>query len=476
MAIDAGASSTPATAASSHGDRQAPRDVSAFLAGVPHDPWQPVRLAAMAGVAVTYLWWSRTQGLVTDRISATVAVGVFVVAAFVGHPWRRWGQVAVDAVAYALLWFAYESSRGIADGLGMPLQLHAMRSADGLLFLGTQPTEWTQQAWLEPGVIHWYDLLLSFVYYTHFVVPVIAVAAVWAVSRTMWLRYLRRLATVIGVACMTFVVLPTVPPWMASDERFGFGVGERLIRHTRRGIVELGFGGFAHDWGVALDWSNAVAAMPSLHAAFSLFVVVFVAPLVPRRVRVLLWAYPITMAVALVYFAEHWVIDVLAGWLLVAASFAVWARIEARWRRRDVDTATAALPALGTLASPTGRTDAVRDPIVVALDQSYLSAIVDTAVPGHDAALAHYRGLLERHLADRIRLVARADHLATSDVGPHRGLLAPVAAVHVAGQYRRQAARRQRDHRVATGADASPPDALTLVTARRAGARELYVV
>ncbi len=450
-----------------------------LLARVPHDPWYPVRVTAMATSALAAMWWTRTQGLVTDRISATVAVGLFLLGAFVGKPWRRWAQVVTGVLLYALMWFVYESTRGAADQLGMPYQMGAFRGIDGALFLGAQPTEVLQRAWYTPGEVGSHDQLLSLVYYSHFVVPVVALAAVWAAGHTIWVRYLRRFATVTLVACAVFVILPTVPPWMASDPRFGWGAGEPLVRHVRRGIVELGFGGFAHDWGVALDWSNAVAAMPSLHAAFSLFVVVFVAPMVRRRwVRVALFAYPLAMGVALVYFAEHWVVDVVAGWVLTAASFAAWARIERRARERRVSRACAVWPDLPVQQEVATRTS--RSPERVLLDRLFLTALVDPAQPAHDAARHEYVELLRRYLADEVCLVARRDHLAALDAGargpaagpdPTAALLAPVQSVVVAGQYRRQAARLdpQRFAPASPGAD----DRLTLVTARREGARHV---
>ena len=40
-------------------------------------------------------------------------------------------------------------------------------------------------------------------------------------------------------------------------------------------------------------------------------------------------AYPLAMAVALAYFAGHYIVDAIAGWRLVGASFWLWNRIEA---------------------------------------------------------------------------------------------------------------------------------------------------
>ena len=78
-------------------------------------------------------------------------------------------------------------------------------------------------------------------------------------------------------------------------------------------------------------YANNVAAMPSLHAAYSLLLVLFLWRLVPRWTRPLLALYPPAMAFALVYAGEHFVVDCLAGWVYAAATFVVVERAFA-WR------------------------------------------------------------------------------------------------------------------------------------------------
>ena len=51
-----------------------------------------------------------------------------------------------------------------------------------------------------------------------------------------------------------------------------------LARHTGREFTALGLKGFVKTWQSALDWGNAIAAMPSLHASFALFVPAFFLP------------------------------------------------------------------------------------------------------------------------------------------------------------------------------------------------------
>ena len=61
---------------------------------------------------------------------------------------------------------------------------------------------------------------------------------------------------------------------------------------------------------------NPVAAMPSLHAGIALMVAVYAVQRLRSPYRWLLLVYPMLMALALVDFGEHYVIDILAGWLL----------------------------------------------------------------------------------------------------------------------------------------------------------------
>jgi membrane-associated phospholipid phosphatase len=307
---------------------------------VPHDPLFRARVALMTIYGIGYVWWFRERGLIIDRISVAISVGIFLTCAFVGKPWRRWGQLAIDAFLYCLMWFCYEMTRGASDHLGMPYQVQAPRNIDRFLFLGTDPNVWMQAHFYHADDITWYDNVASTVYYTHFTVPVIALAVLWATSRVQFTRFLKRFASVLGVACLMFVLLPTVPPWMASSPKFHYRLFRPLARHTGRGFSDLGFHGFVKGWQKALDWGNAVAAMPSLHTAFATFVPAFFLPMIkPLWGKVLVMTFPVIMLASLVYFGEHWVIDGLVGAALVGLSFLFWSRVEARQRRRRAELA-----------------------------------------------------------------------------------------------------------------------------------------
>jgi membrane-associated phospholipid phosphatase len=141
-----------------------------------------------------------------------------------------------------------------------------------------------------------------------------------------------------------FVLMPTVPPWMAGEPRYHYRILPVLSRHTGSGFASMGLKGFVKVWQTALEWGNAVAAMPSLHAAFALFVPAFFLPLIkPKWLKALVLTFPIIMLTSLVYFGEHYVIDGLVGWLLVGLSFLFWGWFEKRERRVRAERARVAL-------------------------------------------------------------------------------------------------------------------------------------
>jgi membrane-associated phospholipid phosphatase len=323
------------------------------------DPWFRVRLALISLYALVYVVWFQVNGLITDRISVLLSVVILLAVAHTGQPLYRWRMLVVDFTLYVLMWVAYEESRGAADRLGMPLQVESVRNIDRVLFFGTDPNVWMQRHFYEPAHVRWYDVVASITYYTHFVLPIAVIVVLWIAKRREWLRFIRRFATVLLVSCIGFVLVPTAPPWMAAggDTQIVLDALPPLDRPTGRGWSHLGLHGFVHAWEHGRDWANHIAAMPSLHAAYALIVVVFFFPWIRRWwIKALLLLFPVAMAASLVYFAEHYVVDALAGWALVGLAFLAWGRIERRSRDRRAATSRNALA--GVAAAPVGTTGA----------------------------------------------------------------------------------------------------------------------
>ena len=320
---------------------------------VPRNPWYFVRLAGFGLFVAAYIWWFVVNGLIIDRISVAISVGVFIVIGHLGRPLRRWAWLILDVLCYCVMWLVYEQTRGGADRIGFPLQVEAPRNIDRFLFFGTDPTVWLQQHFYHRFSIHWYDKVASATYFTHFIFPVIALAIVWVTSHREWARFMKRFATLLFVACAMFVLLPTVPPWMAADPNHPYQILPPLARHTGRGFSSMGLKGFVNTWQTALDWGNAIAAMPSLHASFALFVPAFFLPRIkPIWLKALVLTFPLIMATSLVYFGEHYVIDALAGWAIVGGSFLFWGWFERRWLRVRAARAISALSRTSAICAP----------------------------------------------------------------------------------------------------------------------------
>lgn len=59
--------------------------------------------------------------------------------------------------------------------------------------------------------------------------------------------------------------------------------------------------------------------MPSLHGEIAMLVALWTIVRLRSAWRRTVLAYPLVMAFALVYYAEHYVIDIAAGWVLAGA-------------------------------------------------------------------------------------------------------------------------------------------------------------
>ena len=125
------------------------------------------------------------------------------------------------------------------------------------------------------------------------------------------------------LALLVFLVLPTVPPWMAAERGELPGIFPLVVI----GAKDLSSEGYyaAHH----IAGTNAVAAMPSLHMATSVVVA-----LAAQRARPLVAGagivYAALMGFALVYTGEHYAVDILMGALLGVAA---WKLAAGRGRR-----------------------------------------------------------------------------------------------------------------------------------------------
>jgi membrane-associated phospholipid phosphatase len=246
-----------------------------------------------------------------------------------------WSPLSLVLAAYAAAqWvnapLADRDVDGGANRLGFGLHVVGPAHADEAVF-GTLPSIWLQQR-LVDGSTHWYDAVAALVYVTHFVSLPLVTGLVWFRMRDRFAAWVATIVafTVLGMA--GYVVYPASPPWLASQ----LGAVGPVERISRFGWHYLDLGEVARVSALGQAGSNPVAAMPSLHAGAALLVAAFLCPAVSKRWRGALLAYVVLMGLTLVYTGEHYVVDVVAGWLTAVVAVAVgagWAVVRRRTGR-----------------------------------------------------------------------------------------------------------------------------------------------
>lgn len=285
-------------------------------------------LVYLAGLTV----WSVSIGLPKQTLTGFLWIWLAIIAWNIGAPWREHLAFPRDWWPALAVLTLYLYSRGMADQLGFaPVHVLEPIELDRWLFGGTLPTEYLQatlcgvpcERTMSP---EWYDVVLTTVYYSFFFVPILVASVLWVRDRSAWVAFMRRYLSLNLVALAIYITYPMAPPWMAAE--FGF-VSGNVDRITSRGWYDLGEVGI-HQNVSAL--ANQVAAMPSLHAAITLLVSWFAISRWRSPWRWLLLLYPAAMGFVLVYYAEHYVVDIVAGFGatgLVMYGCVVWERLRA---------------------------------------------------------------------------------------------------------------------------------------------------
>ena len=212
---------------------------------------------------------------------------------------------------------AYDALRGLSDGFVAHAHSGLAIDADRFLFGGQLPTVVLQEHYYRLMHVHWYDYATWAVYSTHFLVTVVVAAVLWRVNRERFRRFRTRVATLAFAAIAFFAVYPTVPPWLAGQEYLIPWV-RRVPLHVSR---HLGVHPVATLFERGSHFANLVAAVPSLHAAYPMLLLIFFWSS-GWPARILLGTYTLAMGLAVVYSGEHYVFDVLAGWAFAGGTAA----------------------------------------------------------------------------------------------------------------------------------------------------------
>ncbi len=304
--------------------------------------WPAVRTGSLAAYSGVVVWSIDTRGVPFDRETVLAWVCGCLVLVNVGRPWRQSMQVVIDWLPFLAVMLIYDLVRGAADQAGAPVHYTPQLDADRALFGGTVPTVWLQDRLYDGGAPRWWEVGPALVYASHFVVPFVVAGVLWQRDRERWLAFTGRFVSLSFLATLGFLAFPAAPPWLASRR----DLLPPISRTSPRGwsILELDVASRLIDKGQKA--SNLVAAIPSLHAGYTVLLLVFLWPRASRRLRVVLVAYPVVMGFVLALTGEHYVVDVLAGWAAAAVVCMGWTAWEHRRSLRDIEQAVQCQEAL----------------------------------------------------------------------------------------------------------------------------------
>jgi hypothetical protein len=229
---------------------------------------------------------------------------------------RGWRAALLEMLIILTLYVAYSGSRMFASDSLRPAQ---RRAAELLDLESALHLSWEGAINQVFVVSRGLSLFGSFWYATaHYVVT--AVVLVWLYRRGADVYVPARRALLVGtiIALVAYLLLPTAPPRL-----FG-GYADVLALTSGDGwwggdaSAPKGLGGL----------TNQLAAFPSLHAGWALWVALVLQRHAPatgwgRWMRIGGWLHALITGLVVIGTGNHWVVDVLIGWLVIWLGFKI---------------------------------------------------------------------------------------------------------------------------------------------------------
>jgi PAP2 superfamily protein len=242
---------------------------------------------------------------------------------------RRARRYLLDFVPFAVLIVLYAESRGIAHLLHAHPFYRPQLDLERFLFAGHVPAVDIQH-WLWSGKTEWYDHAIIKVTKLHFIVPPLLGFALWVRRRALFYRFAASMLVLSYAGAVTFLVFPAAPPWAAAQNGLVDPTISKLpIPHAAAAASSLP-STMSSVSVTRLVPSNPYAAVPSLHGGYAFLVFLFVAMLLWRtrwrRLIPIAALYPLLQSFAVVYTANHYVVDLLIGF-----AYAAGAILAVRW-------------------------------------------------------------------------------------------------------------------------------------------------
>ncbi len=237
-------------------------------------------------------------GITPDRYVLILILG----SLFIG----KTRKFLIDWLPFLFILISYDFLRSLAPILNHRVHYEEMINIDKFIF-GQSPTFFLQTNFFNINHLQWYDYLATFFYFLHFALPLAFAFILWLKNRHYFKRFSNALLILSYSAFITYVIFPAAPPWLAAQKGYLPGVIKILDTTLNSFPQKLNLPSFYNNFN-----PNAVAAMPSLHAAYPLLVLLFAVKFFGKFGLIFI-PYVVGTWLSIVYLGEHYVADIILG-------------------------------------------------------------------------------------------------------------------------------------------------------------------
>jgi hypothetical protein len=274
------------------------------------------------------VFWAARGQLRWDHVAMAVAIAVLAYTS------RATKRLFVGLIPVALVALFYDAMRFVKNvGLdASTVHLCDLRAAEMRWFgVGSGDTRVTLHDWLQARATTALDLFFAVPYGTFLIIVVAYAIFLYRRQFDSFGRFTWGFLALNVAGFLTYHLYPAAPPWYfhqhgcVVDLAAAASAGPNLQRVDAWLGIRY-FGGFYS------RSSDVFGAVPSLHVAYPLLIVIEGWRLHRALGRTLVVAFYVWMCCAAVYLDHHWVIDIVAGSVYAVATAIVIRRID-KWRR-----------------------------------------------------------------------------------------------------------------------------------------------
>lgn len=264
----------------------------------------------ISGMTALMIW--QGVGIAPDRYAFVLLLASLLV--------KRTRSFILDWTPFLFILLSYDFLRGLADNLGQRVHFLELIDWEGRLF-GQIPTITLQSFFYNPAKTSWLDYLATVFYFLHFALPLSFGFILWMTNKSYFRHFVTGILLLSYAAWITFILYPSAPPWLASDQ----GYLPKVYR-----ILDTTLSAFPDKWDLPTIYHqfnpNPVAAIPSLHAAYPLLVLLFAFRFFGSQALPFLF-YLIGVWISIVYLGEHYVIDIIIGAIYAIVFYTITLRV-----------------------------------------------------------------------------------------------------------------------------------------------------